>query len=1651
MLTRMSALFGALASIRRTSRPARIPMRIRIGPLWSSSFSRLYVRPPRINVWVWGAVIVATACYFPSPVEASHDATACWNISSFPSPNQPANGMVFCKAVAELPISNEQAAMEIGGQAKWCDPIWQACDGPSIWHRAKLENEQSWAATANYREFLTDPCCSGAVIGLNYNSSLHESPPVKMTKNAGKPQQCGLKVCNPINVGIGNKYQREQDYLGTGPFPLRFERHYNSVAGVKTRHVGVQWQHTYDRTVVLDTGTATLDRADGRILEFQEVAGEWVGDPDVPGRLRRLADGSGVPTGWEYTETDDSIETYDNEGMLLSITSRTGFTQSLSYDASDRLIQVAGPFGRTLTFSYDLQDHLESMTDPTGGVYQYAYDVQGNLVNVTYPDDTLGNLSDGPVRIYHYEDSTLISALTGITDENGNRFATWSYDANRRAVSSTHAGGANNSSLTYNPDGTTTLIDSLGSSRTFGFDISHGQVRLADLTGGPCGMECSATAEGNTYDTNGYPASRTDFNGNQTTFVYDARGLETSRTEAVGTPEQRTITTQWHTTFRLRKLITEPGKTTAFTYDAQGRLLTRTETDTVSGGNRTTTNTYNAQGLLATRDGPRTDVTDVTTFTYDARGNLTETTNALGHVNRVTAYDAHGRPLTLEDPNALITTLAYDARGKLLSRDVGGQLTTFEYDGVGNVTKTTLPDGSFLLSGYDDAQRLVAIEDNLGNRTELTLDAAGNRIEETVKDPTSNITRTRTRIYNALNRLTKEIGGAGQATEFQYDPVGSQAAVVDGNTRRTTSEYDALNRLAKSIDPDLGETTFGYDVRDNLVSVTDAEGLATTFTYGGLANLTAQSSPDTGLTQFTYDDAGNHITQLDARGVMTDFFYDALNRLEAIEYSNAAKNVGFEYDAGPNGIGHLTRMTDESGVTDFVYDIRGNLLSETRTIDGVAYATAYTYDSADRVLTITYPSGTIVTYTRDALGRIDSVSATIGDVTQTLASNIAYLPFGPLEGFDYGNNIPLTRVYDQDYRLTSQTAGVVQDISLGYDPADNITTLTDVLNGARNQMFTYDGLNRLTQGQGIYGTQDYSYDGIGNRLNLASSAGVDTYEYASGSHRLESITGPNGTSFGYDANGNTVAKSPLSFTYDDTNRMTEAFASGVRLAAYTYNAWGERVKKAGAEGGSTPSESVLFSDDFTSPDGVVIDDQPDNAWRGKRPRAMISATVDAGAAHVAPGQAIRTAATFTDTGDTTLIVSARLVQGTLVLKHPGSPRGVRVRFNGKRRVAVTSGAFDDAARRTKVIFRLPVPSRHVDIELRLRAGTVRVVVTDDQGGSQDTGNITNPALGPGDTYRLKLRAIKVKGVPVPGLFDDIQVSRRSDTGSATTTHFVYDQGRRLIGEYDATGTPTAEYVFLGTEPLATLRDGAIYYYHTDQLGTPQSLTDQDQTLVWRADYTPFGNTIISVNIVENRMRFPGQYFDAETGLHYNVFRDYDPATGRYAQSDPISLRGGINTYAYVRSNPIRLSDRLGLEDVSVDPSFGTQGRFGSTQAAFSLGNLETSVDSKAGFSQVALLLPEFGASVGFCFPAPEPQGTKSTECVKRDAVRTLFGLFEENVSVSVPLRRVGATFASSGALCFSVGTPFGLPLGNIGRDIRRGSQPSPSEAIFIGG
>ena len=102
-----------------------------------------------------------------------------------------------------------------------------------------------------------------------------------------------------------------------------------------------------------------------------------------------------------------------------------------------------------------------------------------------------------------------------------------------------------------------------------------------------------------------------------------------------------------------------------------------------------------------------------------------------------------------------------------------------------------------------------------------------------------------------------------------------------------------------------------------------------------------------------------------------------------------------------------------------------------------------------------------------------------------------------------------------------------------------------------------------------------------------------------------------------------------------------------------------------------------------------------------------------------------------------------------------------------------------------------------------------------------------------------------------------------------------------------------------------------YYFHNDQLGTPQVVTDSQQQVAWKGEYDPFGKVTETVNIVEQNIRFPGQYFDSETELHYNYYRTYDPNNGRYIESDPIGLDGGINTYAYVMGNPISFIDPSG--------------------------------------------------------------------------------------------------------------------------------------------
>ena len=158
-------------------------------------------------------------------------------------------------------------------------------------------------------------------------------------------------------------------------------------------------------------------------------------------------------------------------------------------------------------------------------------------------------------------------------------------------------------------------------------------------------------------------------------------------------------------------------------------------------------------------------------------------------------------------------------------------------------------------------------------------------------------------------------------------------------------------------------------------------------------------------------------------------------------------------------------------------------------------------------------------------------------------------------------------------------------------------------------------------------------------------------------------------------------------------------------------------------------------------------------------------------------------------------------------------------------------------------------------------------------------------------------------------------------GTPGTVHYVYGEAGHLLGEYDATGALIQETIWLDDTPVATLRPGTpvgVFYVHTDHLNTPRKVTrPSDNQARWTWEGDPFGTELpnedpASLGAFAYNLRFPGQLYEAHTGLNYNYFRDYDAVTGRYIQSDPIGLDGGMNTYGYAHQNPLSYFDSYGL-------------------------------------------------------------------------------------------------------------------------------------------
>ena len=975
---------------------------------------------------------------------------------------------------------------------------------------------------------------------------------------------------------------------------------------------------------------------------------------------------------------------------------------------------------------------------------------------------------------------------------------------------------------------------------------------VATAISGP-GCPSCGTGTHESYVLDGYlnKTQITDGNGNITKQTFDLYGDVLTKTEAYGTSLQRTTTYTYDPTYHFVTSVTVPSVDTGgqnrvetYGYDGSGNLVSRTVSGSSNGSpfTQTTTYTYDARGRVLTEDGPRTDVSDVTTYAYFSdsdpdpakRGRLHTVTNALGHVTTINGYTLSGKPTVTLDQNNVERDDGYDNLDRLTSTSwkaagpSGEDLTTtYTLNDAGLVTQVTLPKGNSFTYGYDAVNRLASITDQAGNKTLYTYNTEGKKTREELQDPWGTVTKFTNYAYDSYNRLqyvyfnaTVPPASGSVYWEYTYDNAGNETSVRDPLGHLTCFEYDALNRKSKSHQylgtppaACLGTCTapgcvdlltqYGYDAQDHVTSVTDPGALVTTYKVDDAGKVIQQISPDTGTTNYSYDLAGNQIAKTNANGTTETRTYDALNRLTAITYPDTSNNVAYSYDdpGVTYGVGRRTGISDPAGSSVFCYDAVGHLTEENRAPSGQMNAlTAYAYDKNGNLTGITYPSGRQATFTINTSDQVTAASATVNMASATLASAITYEPFGPHASMTFGNGLADARSFDTRYRLGTWTLGSLISKTYAWQDDDNITAITDNLNSANNRTFGYDAVHRLTTASGPWGAGSYSYDSNGNRQSKTEGASNTSYAYTAGTNRLATATGSEPATYGYDANGNTTSDGTHTYQYSQRDRL--ATVDTGTAATYGYDGDGRRVKKVA--GGVT----TLY---FYDPDGKLLEEYIPATGAGKD-----------------------------------------------YVWLPGSYEPLaRVDF------ALAESDNGDVLRATKAS-----PNVHLDWSLDGTSGPFVLK-------RSLSFTFSNPVyLGPGQTTKT---------------FDDGVLNNGQSS--------AYEAFRR------------------------TLTD-TLYFYHDDHLGTPIAMTDTSGALVWRAEHTPFGGIYaLTVGTITNNLRFPGQYYDGETGLAQNYFRDYNNRTGRYWEPDP--MLGIVNPrlkpsfpgfpYLFADGNPVSYADFYGLK------------------------------------------------------------------------------------------------------------------------------------------
>lgn len=725
---------------------------------------------------------------------------------------------------------------------------------------------------------------------------------------------------------------------------------------------------------------------------------------------------------------------------------------------------------------------------------------------------------------------------------------------------------------------------------------------------------------------------------------------------------------------------------------------------------------------------------------------------------------------------------------------------------------------------------------------------------------------TETAAYNMYGKPLTIIEPNGIVIDLEYDARGRMTAhkargTDNGNEsddQITRLEYWPTGQVKKITQPDGSFTTYSYNGAYRLVGIEDGEGNSIAYTLNGAGDRVAEQ---------TRDDQGTLLRTL-ART------YNSLGQLQA--YTDAyGRSTTFTYDAGDNP----DTTTDAlSHVADNNVDPLNRLSRTLQDMNGIAAETKFSYDVLDNLTQVNDPKGLDTNYTYNGFG----------DLTQ-------------LQSPDTGIT---TYTYDSAGNRASQTDARGVTTTYGYDALNRLTSIA-YPTASLNTGYVYDTTQAVCQsGEGF---------SVGRLTKIVDGSGSTSYCYDRFGNLVRKVQVTNGQTF------------TLRYLFNTAGQMTDMVYPDGAVVDYVHDALG-RVSEVGATPAGGTRQVVLANATYY-PFGPVAE------WvygNGRVMKRSLNQNYQPGFVEVIGPGGLSLGYEFDEVGNLKKLRTAAQAEPPLrAFGYDGLNRLVETK-DGATAAVLEAYAYDPTGNRTSAtVSGATTAYGYGSGSHRLNSVGATARGYDDAGNTTQIGG-TAKTFAYNDLNRMSQyleSGIVKRNYAYNGRGEQV----RTWLAANDDRYSLYAESGQWLGEYDSAGAPAQQIVWLGDLPVGVLTGSGVaqklHYIEADALGTPRVVVDPARgaggTAVWRWELTgeAFGSTAPdqdpdgdSVAFVFD-MRFPGQRYDAASGLNQNYFRDYEPGTGRYPQSDPIGLGGGISTYAYVGGNPLTRIDPSGLQVV----------------------------------------------------------------------------------------------------------------------------------------